>query len=366
MKQILIATTVAAVMAAPAAMGGITIGGQLQAEIVSASGNGVQGNVGKDDAGNKTLSGEGLYLSDGWQGGTANKGSASSFWLKGIHDIGNGLAGLYKLNFNPEFVGGVDSFSGRDAFIGLKGGFGAVLLGKMNTPYKSSTVKWDPFLATFLQARGNGGMSRDGHNDYAGNVIAYANELGHATVIIAAALDESKDDPANHSASTNGDHALTASINVPVGSVELALAYIDTAGYGAFFDPNEDGVKDGGVDGTDNIEAFKLGVKYGGGDISPLTLAAQYETIDIGGYAAFEQFFATAGYQFGANTVSLNVGITQQETADDGEYFALGLNHAFNKKVSTLFGISKSDDQDANSGNDDGATLAGVSMRFKF
>jgi len=351
MKKTLIATAVAAVMAAPAAMADITLGGQLQAEIVNASGDGV-----KD--------GEGLYMSDGWEGGKQNGGNASTFFIKGNHDIGNGLTGLYKLNFNLKSGDAVDDIAGRDAFIGLKGGFGTVLLGKLNTPYKSSTVKWDPFFATFMQARGNGGMSGAGHNGYADNVVAYANQFGPATVVAAVALDESNDSPKD--GDTDGDHALTASVNVPIGPVELALAYIDTAGYGAFLDLDEDGKKDPGIDGTNNIEAIKFGLKYGGGDVSPLTLAAHYETIDVGGDAAFDQIFATAGYQFGANTVSLNAGIKQPEKGDDGEYYALGLNHAFNKSVSALIGVSKSDDQDGDSKADDDVTLAGLSMRVKF
>lgn len=347
MKKTLIATAVAAVMAAPAAMADITIGGQLQAEIVNASGDGV-------DKTGENGNGEGLYMSDGWEGGSPNKGNASSFWVKGNHDIGNGLTGLFKLNLNPKFGDNVSEIGTRDAFIGLKGGFGTVLLGKLNTPYKSSTVKWDPFLATFLQARGNGGMSGGpggtGHNGYLGNVLAYANKFGPATLVAAIGIDESND---NASDKADNDHAISASLNVPVGPVELALGYVDTGGIV-------------GADGTDNLEKIKVGAKYGGGDVSPLSLAAHYEMASTGGNDTFDQIFATAGYQFGANTVSLNAGITQPDTGDDGEYFALGLNHAFNKSVSALVGVSKSDDQDNDGTKDDDVTLAGLSLRVKF
>ena len=342
MKKTLIATAVAAVMAAPAAMADITLGGQLQAEVVNASGDGVGGD------------GEGIYMSDGWEGGNPNKGNASAFFVKGNHDIGNGLTGLYKLNINPKFGDSLDDLGGRDAFVGLKGGFGTVLLGKMNTAYKSSTVKWDPFLATFMQARGNGGMTGAGHNGYASNVLAYANKFGPATLVAAVALDETSDNPDGDD-DLDGDHALTASINVPVGPVELALAYVDTAGIGAT------------IDGTDNIEAVKVGLKYGGGDQGPLTLAAQYEMVDKGADALLDQIFVTGGYQFGANTVSLSYGMTQPDAdGDDGTYLALGLNHAFNKSVSTLIGVTKTDNADFSDDTDDDYTVAGLSMRVKF
>ena len=357
MKKTLIATAVAAVVAAPAAMADVTIGGQLQTEIVNASGDGVGGN------------GEGLYMSDGWTGGNPNSNNASSFWVKGNHDIGNGLTGLVKLKLNPQFGDNVSKIGAHDAFIGLKGGFGTVLLGKLSTPYKSSTVKWDPFFATFMQARGNGGMSGAGHNGYLGNVVAYANEFGPATLVLALGLDESND--TTPATDTDGDHALSASLNVPVGPVELALAYVDTAGVGShkIDDPNNPGEKidAGNVDGTDNIEAMKVGVKYGGGDVSPLSLAAHYEMIDSGGKAFADQIFLTGGYQFGVHTVSLNYGITQPDgNGDDGSYVALGLKHAFNNSVSALVGISKTDNADFNDAADDDYTTAGVSMRVKF
>lgn len=360
MKKTLIATAVAAVVAAPAAMAEIILGGQVQAEIVNASGDGVKGNVTKNDDGSKSASGEGLYLSDGWEGGAANKGNASSFFVKGNHDIGNGLTGLYKLNINPKFGDDFSTVGTRDAFIGLKGGFGTVLMGTIATPYKTSTVKWDPFLATFMQARGNGGMTAAGHNGYANNVIAYANQFGPATFVGAVALDESNDNPTDKD--TDSDHALTASVNVPVGPVELALAYIDTGGINDFVDADK-------AAGGSNIEAIKFGVKYGGGDVSPLSLAAQYETVDAGGDALLDQIYLTGGYAFGANTVSLSYGITQPDKkvgSDDGSYVALGLNHAFNKSVSALVGVTKSDDADFDSNANDDTTLAGVSMRVKF
>ena len=55
-------------------------------------------------------------------------------------------------------------------------------MGTMNTPYKSATVGWDPFLATFMQARGSNGMSRL-HNSYGQNVIAYSNNFGDTKLI---------------------------------------------------------------------------------------------------------------------------------------------------------------------------------------
>jgi predicted porin len=245
----------------------------------------------------------------------------------------------------------------------LSGGFGTFLLGKMNTAYKSSTVKWDPFLATFMQARGNNGMSGAGHNGYASNVIAYANKFGPVTLVVAGALDESDDLDADGNPGVDGekdgDHAVTASVNAPIGPVELAVAYIDTAGIG-----------DGTVDGTDNIEAIKAGVKFATG---AFTIAGQYETIDIGGTDFADLGFLTGSFTAGKNTFSLSLGATipegQKANGDDKDpatYIALGAKHAFNKKVSTLIGVTQSEDNDFDSDVDDNNLRAGISTRIKF
>ena len=174
--------------------------------------------------------------------------------------------------------------------------------GRLNSPYKSSTVKWDPFLATFMQARGNEGVTAAGHNGYVENVVAYANKFGKAKFVAAIGLDESNDNPNDRD--TDADHALTASVNMPVGPVEMALAYVNTAGIGGTPDtpPDNNQAK---KDGEDDIAAIKIGAKFKTG---ALTLAGQYETVEVGGNAAFDQIFFTGSYKVSANTFSLSYG----------------------------------------------------------
>ncbi len=326
MKKSMIAAAVAASMVAPAAMADTTLGGQLQAELVNATGDGVV---------------EGLYLSDGWEAKQANKGNASAFFVKGAHDLGNGLKGLYKLNFNPKFGDNFTSVGTRDAYIGLSGGFGTVLFGRLSTPYKSSTVKWDPFLATFMQARGNNGMSGL-HNSYVGNVLAYANKFGPAKVVLAVALDEAKDAANNE---TYGNHATTASLNVPVGPVELALAYFDASEMGG---------------GPDKNTAVKVGAKYGTG---PFSVAVQYEQLDKGAGDA-DVIYGVGQFKAGSNTFALAYGVTQPDAAgaSDKTYAALGVKHAFSKAITLHAGVTKNE---TDGGNDD-ATLIGAGLRVKF
>lgn len=271
MKKLLLVTAIGSVLAAPAAIADIVMGGQVEIGLVSASGDGA--------------SVEGLQLSDAWESGSPNKGFGSHFWVKGKHKLSDSLTGIWKLNTVPKWDSGLGAaaLGRRDVFAGVSGGFGTVLVGRLNSPYKSSTVKWDPFLATFMQARGNEGVTAAGHNGYVENVVAYANKFGKAKFVAAIGLDESNDNPGTPDRDADGDHALTASVNMPVGPVELALAYVNTGGIPRTGNP--------GTDGTSDIAAIKLGAKYKTG---ALTLAGQYETVDVGGNAAFDQIFGTA------------------------------------------------------------------------
>lgn len=334
MKKLAISAAVAAMLGAPAAMADIVMGGQLEFDLVNASGDGTN---------------DGLYLSDAWEKGAPNKGSGSHFWVKGAHKLGGNLKGIWKLNTVPLWDNGNTFALGRrDAFVGLSGGFGTVVFGRQNSPYKAATVKWDPFLATFLQARGNEGMSGL-HNSYVDNAIAYANKFGKASFAVAVGLDESDDNPAD--GDLDGDHAVTAMIKAPVGPVELALAYIDTGGISTF------------VVDTSDLKAVKVGAKFKSG---PIGLAAQYEMIDKAGDAFYNQMYVTGGYTFGKNTLAASYGSASPDdgTLDDATYFAVGLKHAFSKKLTATVGTTSTENLGFDATKD--YSVSGVSMRVKF
>ena len=209
----MIAMAVAAAFAAPmAAQADVKLSGQLQQELGSWSG-------GACEASNM----EGLHLDDGGQGCSTGAGGATAVGVSGSEDLGGGLKAVYKANF----VLSVDENSGlggRDAYVGLSGGFGTILAGRMNTPYKMATVKWDPMLATFAQARGNNGMHADMHNGYASNAIAYVNKFGGFKLAAAMVVDE-MDNGIDGDGSTVGNHAYSISGNFAAGPVDVALAY---------------------------------------------------------------------------------------------------------------------------------------------
>jgi predicted porin len=71
------------------------------------------------------------------------KTHASRFGIKGTHDLGDGLTGLYQMELQHSLVGGVSNggFGARNSFLGLSGGMGTVVVGNHDHPSKLALYK---------------------------------------------------------------------------------------------------------------------------------------------------------------------------------------------------------------------------------
>lgn len=77
---------------------------------------------------------------------TEIKSNASRIGLKGTHALSDGLSVVYKAEFQVDMDGDSDdNFTDRNQYVGLKGNFGEVLLGKNDTILKQSQGKIDLF-----------------------------------------------------------------------------------------------------------------------------------------------------------------------------------------------------------------------------
>ena len=105
--------------------------------------------------------------------------------VKGSEDLGGGLKGIYKYEWQVDTTDMSTNdkgnhTNGREAFVGLKGGFGQIELGRVKAAYKYyGGVKYDPFVTTELEARRYGGMSTGsfGHNSFLSDTLAGIQEI---------------------------------------------------------------------------------------------------------------------------------------------------------------------------------------------
>lgn len=110
----------------------VQIYGVIDAAFVHDSGNGVSGSVNKIDSSNTS----------------ANK-AGSRIGFKGTEDLGGGLSALFTIENGFKADDGTadqgGALFGRQAFVGLQGGFGTVKLGRQYNPLYNVQIATDPF-----------------------------------------------------------------------------------------------------------------------------------------------------------------------------------------------------------------------------
>ncbi len=215
MKKSLIALAIAATAAAPMAASaashgasGATVYGSFRADLVSNGGD--------------------LDISDG----------GSRYGVKGSHDLGNGLTGVYRIELKAKTDTANFPEGGRLSYVGIAGGFGTVALGQQWTPYYNVVAASSDVMA--------GGFTSFYSGVYrTGNALAYVFPGGSpisgavALVIDGDSADEDDVDAVNagfsfaagpmtiglgiHDAAAAADTLVGLSIAGKVGDVGLVL-----------------------------------------------------------------------------------------------------------------------------------------------
>lgn len=107
---------------------------------------------------------------------SAGGGRANRLGVKGSEELGGGLKAIYQIEIginandtNNNLVNNADTFSYRNTFVGLAGGWGTALMGRHDTPLKISTGKLDLFADTLADMNATVGFQ----DLRADNVVAY-------------------------------------------------------------------------------------------------------------------------------------------------------------------------------------------------
>ncbi|MBD3771942.1 MAG: porin, partial [Rhodobacterales bacterium] len=318
MKKNIIALAIASAIAAPVAMADApTVYGQINVAIDS-------------------LNDHGMLTSD----------RDSRVGVKGSEDLGNGLKAVYKMEFGVKvgdaFDGNSDAtkdgFSGRNAYVGLAGGFGTVLLGRHDTPFKMSQAK-DLFGDSTYgdigkkTVAGGLGMSGKAGEVRADNVVAYVSPEFAGIKLVAAGVSTE--------ANTQDGDGVVATKDASKSS--LANVYSIAAMYGStkeglFLSGAYNVWGKGATDGKDYTE-MRLSAQYATGG---LVASAMYQDFDMAGTnkataGATEgtNIQAQVGYKMGAfmpkakySTVDYDLSGQKSAAA-----YGLGLDYSFGKKT---------------------------------
>ncbi len=291
MNKKLIAAAIAAVVAAPAAVAAdTTLYGKFHLSI-QANDNGATDNY------------------------TVNS-NASRLGVKGSEDLGDGLKAIFKAEFGLNLDNNPGINSGRNAYVGLSGGFGTFLTGKHDTPAKVG-----------FYAAGN---------DHLGDSVIDFNKIGFTERRLANAI-------AYISPNMSGVTVAGAIVPGEGGATnnDLANAYSLTAIYGGGGVKASIGYEVAGKEylggtATSDEKMLQIGGSYSFGDF---TIGGEYQDVsNKGGAANADQtVWGLAGKaSFGSNYVVINYGEDKMEvgaTSWTDKRLGIGVGHKFSKRT---------------------------------
>lgn len=321
MKKNIIALAVASAIAAPVAMADApTVYGQINMALEQYSA--------KDSAG-KT---------DKVNSGTQVNSRASRLGVKGSSDLGNGLKAVYKAEFEVQIDSG-DTLKNRNQYVGLAGGFGTVLMGRHDTPFKMSQAK-DLFNDSGLadnkpMAGGLGAFGKGGENRLS-NVLAYVSPSFSGVKLVAAFVPKEDEDTAGLAAADQKESSLT-----------------DIMSFAAMYGSKKKGLYLAAA--TDMASKNYVNAKTGTDESAThLRLTAQYAVAGLMANVMYQDFSgkaldttdqkgtniqANVGYKMGNLMPKVKVSMVDRDKNAAGDKYkdstnyAVGLNYSFAKKT---------------------------------
>ena len=272
---------------------------------------------------------------DGEGSFTEIKSNASRFGLKGSEKITDGLEAVYKFEFQVD-VSDADSkgdnddnISARNQYVGLKGAYGQVVVGRNDTALKQSQGKLD----LFNDLEGDIKNVFKGENRL-GDSITYTSKSYEGFKVLATFIAEDDVDAKNgySVALTYGDAGLKKS------AVYAAIA------------------ADSEVNGYDVVRATVQG------KIEDFRVGAMYQTQEkLDGSAEADGYLVNAAYLMGSNTFKVQYQAMDFDDSDDKSAVTVGVDHKLNKNLK-VFGFYSSFDMDNNVDQD----YLALGMEYKF
>jgi predicted porin len=261
--------------------------------------------------------------------------NSSRLGIKGSEDLGGGLSAVYKYEMQTDYSS--QKIAGnRNAYLGLKGGFGQVIAGRHDMPFKTVGRKFDLFgdtigdnrAITRLKMDTDGNGKTDDWADRRDDVLMYSGTFGAVSVALALGQEESTDKKADTG----------IGITYKQGPIKVMFAN-ETHGKGNF----GAGLKDS----TGNIIA-------GAYSMGNMMFAAGYMAIsDVDGNAGVDVngYTLAASMKSGANTFKFQWTNGEADctgcTKTAATQMALGVDHSFTKNT-TAYAVWTSIDNEDN------------------
>jgi len=261
--------------------------------------------------------------------------NASRIGFKGKTELNDNLSVIYKLEYETSVDDGDkdgETFTQRNIYAGLTGGFGTLIAGKHDTPTKLAQKKID----LFNDLEGDIKNTFEGENRESNIVMYTTPKMGGFAATLGMVASESddvdgdgEDDDgfdgtslalsysadnmyfalANDQDIDGMDNLLRAVAQINISDLQLGLMWQDAEKHNGY---EEDG--------------YFLSAKY---KIGKVALKAQYGETEGDGNHEEETMSLGADYKLGKKTKVFAFYTTNEDNGNDDDYFGLGLEHKF-------------------------------------
>lgn len=263
---------------------------------------------------------------------TEVKSNASRIGFKGTHKLSDDLTVVYKAEFQVDLDGDSDkgdSITDRNQYVGLKGNFGEVLLGKNDTVLKQSQGKVD----LFSDLNGDIKSLWKGENRMADTITYKSKKFNNLQFGMTYVAEDSVDgEDATSFSVTYGDSGLKKSEIYAAIAIDSEMKGYDVTRLtvqgklsgvtlGAIVH-NQEQVSTG-----QEMDGFLASAKY---SIDSWTLKAQLQTADFDGGDDKSGVTVGADYKLAKNTKLYTFYTTfDMDSGADEDYLAVGIEYKF-------------------------------------
>jgi predicted porin len=262
---------------------------------------------------------------------------SSLFGVRGTEDLGGGLKAFFQLEtaFRPDSNN--TTFAGRNSGVGLQGGWGSILLGRWDTPWKVTSIAVDPFGD--LTIGGITGTLSDGGNfdRREQNVMQYwSPSWAGVAVRLSRTANEGKTATAN-------PYSQGASVTYTGGPLYVFVTYEEHKDQ--LGSTTTSGVEEKGTAGG---ASFSFG---------PVKLGGQYQEIKKTDRAKQKNWMGNVTFTAGNNQFiyqymnSKDGALNSAATQPDCDSNSFGYQYNFSRRTFFLAQYTKVDNNDASSCN---------------
>lgn len=269
---------------------------------------------------------------------------ASRLGFKGQIKLDEGLIGTYKMETEVAVEDGTTDFATRNTYVGLKGNFGEVRIGRHDSPLKMAQGKFDQFGDTDGDLKYAGDEDGENRNKNSITYLVKSGNIGFNAQII----------PGEGDGVTAGDG--------PADTISVAVSYKDGPLYVALAQDSYDSTGGAAEDSltrlvaTYKMSGMQFGVLYQTGVEAPDTAAAKEDWLGL-----------SFNMKVGKNNKFKVQYITVEDsaaTALEGTHLSVGFDHKLGKKGTVYAMYNSIKEEDTVVTKDNSSISVGYILKF--